>query len=47
MKKQATAVEQIDFNKLRRDLQTLMEGRQGNHQIALSCLGKASPKYVG
>jgi hypothetical protein len=25
MKKQATAVEQIDFNKLRRDLQTLME----------------------
>jgi hypothetical protein len=25
MKKQKTAVEQIDFNKLRRDLQTLME----------------------
>ena len=25
MKKQATVVEQIDFNKLRRDLQTLME----------------------
>jgi plasmid maintenance system antidote protein VapI len=25
MKKQETAVEQIDFNKLRRDLQTLME----------------------
>jgi hypothetical protein len=25
MKKQVTAVEQIDFNRLRRDLQTLME----------------------